>query len=182
VLVTNTKQITANVKQNALSLIIGLLQVSAAALETIESCPGICYGKDKKYHETCLQVDATGIVQNLHTLLMQHTGFTWAWGHLMTQGFCNYKIISAMTHPTLWDLLVLLAWAKNNQQMRKVWHYLGQFLWPKVLFLCSKILSQYALLRSKLPIEQVPLLKTKKGRSRKVPWMNKLVFLKNEKN
>ena len=59
VLVTNTKQIAANVKQNALSLIIGLLQVPAAALETIESCPGICYGKDKKYHETCLQVDAT---------------------------------------------------------------------------------------------------------------------------
>ena len=169
-------------KANAIKLMVSLVQLSVAALEAAEGCPGVCYGSDRRYHEQYLTVSSTGIVENFQTLLMQNKGFSLAWGSLMSKGFCGYRITSAETHPTLWDILVLLAWAKNSAGVRKVWQYLGGFLWPKILFLCSRILDKYAYLKSLLPLQQAPLLKTRNGKSRKVPWQHKMIFLKKMKS
>ena len=144
-LVSLTKQVAQASKANAIKLVVGLIKVSVAALGTLESCPGMVYGRDARYHDTSLQVDASGVVQNLNGLLQQHPCFTWAWAHLMAKGFCGCKITSAVTHPTLWDLVILLVWAKNNPATKKVWAYLGQFLWPKVLFLVGSICDKYVL-------------------------------------
>ena len=177
-LVSLTKQVAQASKANAIKLVLGLIKDSVAALGTLESCPGMVYGRDARYHDTSLQVDASGVVQNLNGLLQQHPCFTWAWAHLMAKGFCGCKITSAVTHPTLWDLVILLVWAKNNPATKKVWAYLGQFLWPKVLFLVWSICDKYAYLRSQLPLESAPLLKSKKGKSRRTPLVNKLMLLK----
>ena len=177
-LVSLTKQVAQSTKANAIKLVVGLIKISVAALVTLESCPGMVYGKDTRYHDTSLQVDASGVVKNLHGLLQQHPCFTWAWAHLMAKGFCGCKITSATTHPTLWDLMILLVWAKNNPATKKVWAYLGQFLWPKVLFLVGCICDKYAYLRSQLPLENAPLLKSRKGKSRRTPLVNKLLLLK----
>ena len=177
-LVSLTKQLAQSSKANAIKLVVGLIKVSVAALVTIEGCPGMVYGNDSRYHDTNLQVDASGIVQNLYGLLQQHPCFTWAWSHLMAKGFCGHKIASAASHPTLWDLIILLVWAKNNPATKKVWAYLGQFLWPKILFLVGCICDKYAYLRSQLPLENAPLLKSRKGKSRRTPFVNKLLLLK----
>ena len=176
-LISNTKPYSAESKAKAIKLMVGLVQLSVAALEMVEGCPGICYG-DGRYHERQLSVGATGIVQNFESLLLQHKGFTWAWGHLMVKGFCGHKIVSAQSHPCLWDILVLLAWAKNFPSTKKVWRYLGQFLWPKIIFLCSRIIDKYAQMKSLLPLEAAPLLKNKKGRNKRIPWQNKVLYLR----
>ena len=182
-LICSTKQCPKAAKTRAINLMVSLVQLSVAALEIMEGCPGICYGADSRYHEMHLRVGATGVVENFQFLLRQHQGFTVAWGLLMAKGFCGYRISSAESHPKLSDILVFLAWAKTFPKVRKVWPYLGQFLWPKILFLCSKIIDKYAYLKSLLPFQPAPLLKTRGGRNRKVSWQNKLIFLKkNEKN
>ena len=130
-LVSMTKQHALLVKSKALTLAIDLLKAAVATLVVAESCVGIVYGKDQRYHEQTLQIDSTGIVSNLHTLLMQHPGCTWAWSQLMTKGFCNVKITSAITHPTLWDLLLFLAWAKNSPGVKRYGHFVANFCGQK---------------------------------------------------
>lgn len=177
-LIALTKQHAPDIKAAALSLAVGILKTAVATMTAAVSCAGIVYGRDKRYHEQTLEIDSTGIVKNLHTLMMQHPGCIWAWSQLMVKGFCNYKITSACTHPTLWDLIILLAWAKNSPGVKKVWSHFGQILWPKILFTIGCILDNCAVLRSQQPIEQLPLLKSKKGKTRHVHWINKLVLLK----
>ena len=177
-LVCLTKQHTPSIKAAALRLAVDLLKVAVASMSTAVSCVGIVYGNDKKYHEQALEIDSTGLVKNLNILLRKHPGCMWAWSHLMLHGFCNYKITSASTHPTLWDLIILLAWSKNSPTVKKVWVNFGEFLWPKILFAVGLVLDNLAFLRSQQPIEQLPLLRTKKGRARHVHWVNKLVLLR----
>ena len=177
-LLTMTKQLAAPAKFKAMNLVVGLLKASVAAMVTLESFVGIAFGKDHRYHEKTLLVDTTGIVQNLHGLLVQHPGFTWAWSHLMLKGHCGFKITSAATHPTLWDLIILLVWAKNNPNTKKVWQYFGQFLWPRALFIAGFLCDKYAWMRSQQPLANAPLLLSKKGKSRKTPWANRLLLLK----
>lgn len=110
--------------------------------------------------------------------MLNHPGCQWAWNHLMVKGYCAYKITSAFTHPTFWDLMVLLAWAKCNPTSRKVWSHFGQFLWPKIMFISGTILDRLAYSRACQPLEQLPLLKTKKGRRKIVPRINKIVLLR----
>ena len=181
-LVALTRQNTKNVKLKALSLAVGLLKLAVANLTTTVAFAGIVYGKDSKYHDKELVVDSSGIVANLHFLLMQHPGCTFAWGKCMSQGFCDFKTTSAITHPTLWDLLILCVWAKGNPSVKKVWVHFGQFIWPKLMFAIGTILDKYAFVLSERPVESLPLVKSKKGKSRRVPWMNKLLLLRKIKH
>ncbi len=44
------------------------------------------------------------------------------------------------------------------------------------------ILDRYAFLRRQNPVESLPLLKSKKGKPRRIPWMNKLILLRKIKH
>lgn len=177
-----TKQQSRAIKAGALSLAIGLLRVAVVTMGNLdESLAGIVYGKDRKYHEQTLQFGCTGLVSNLHPLMLQNPACSWAWQLLMQKGFCDFKITSAFTHPTLWDLLVLVAWSKCNPSTKKLWYHFGQFIWPKLIFVIGKVLDEFAYAKSQQPLEQLPLLKTKRGTRRMVPWINKLVLLRKMK-
>ena len=80
--------------------------------------------------------------------------------------------------PTIWDLVVFLIWTKNSPSTKNVWQHVGQLLWPTVMWLSGKILDTLALERSRRPLEQLPLLKTRKGKSKRVPWQNKIMPLR----
>ena len=95
----------------------------------------------------------------------------------MNNAFCSYKIASSSSHPTLWDLLVLLVWSKTNPAMKHIWQYFGQLVWPQAMWVYGRVIDALALSNSKKPVEQLPLLKTAKGKSRRTPWVNKLVLL-----
>ena len=177
-LISMTKQHAQNIKANAIKLVVEVLKVAIGAMVCVESFPGIVYGKDNRYHQQTLQFDSTGLLQNLHLLMVMHPGCQWAWNHLMVKGYCAFKITSAFTHPTFWDLMILLAWAKCNPTTRKVWSHFGQFLWPKIMFVSGTILDKLAYIKSCQPLEQLPLLKTRKGKRRLVPWINKIVLLR----
>ena len=139
---------------------------------------GLIYVKGQGYISQTLTVSSTGIVHGLTHLIHKHPGFAWAWAHLMKEGFCSHQITSSTSLPTVWDLVILLIWAKNSPSVKKVWQHAGQLLWPNVLWLCGKILDRLAIENSKRPLEALPLLKNAAGKSKRVPWQNKIVLLR----
>ena len=176
-LVCTSRQIAAEAKANALSIAIDLLQVGVQALGSAQDFVGICFVPGRGYLHEPLSVNSQGIVQGLYSFLQKHPGAMWAWGHLMENAFCSYKIASSSSCPTLWDFLVLLLWAKANPATKKIWQNFGQLVWPQALWVCGRALDAVAVEKSRKPIEQLPLLQTAKGKSRRVPWVNKLILL-----
>ena len=177
-LVSSIKQLNASVKQNALSIVCGLLQIGCKVLASELDCLGTIYAKGHGYISQTLVVDSTGVIQGLFQLIQKHPGATWAWVHLMKAGVTPIAISSSCQLPTIWDLVLFLIWAKNNSSTKKVWQHVGQLLWPNIMWLCGKILDTLALERSRKPLEQLPLLKTNKGKSKRVPWQNKVILLR----
>ena len=178
-LVTSSKAFAPQAKQRAMVVAMELLQLGVRTLTCACSFVGVCYIKGKGYLDEEVSVLQTGLVKNISKLIQQHPGALWAWNTLIAKGFCGQKIISSVTHPTIWDLILFLAWAKNSPSVKKVWDEVGSILWPKVLHACGKVLDSLAETRSKATIEEVPLIKTKKGKSLKnVPWVNKLALRK----
>ena len=178
-LVTSSKAFAPQAKQSAMVVAMELLQLGVRTLTCACSFVGVCYIKGKGFLDEEVSVLQTGLVKNISKLIQQHPGALWAWNALITKGFCGQKIISSVSHPTIWDLILFLAWAKNSPSVKKVWQDVGSILWPKVLHACGKVLDSLAEARSKAPIEEVPLIKTRKGKSLKnVPWVNKLALLR----
>ena len=181
-LINLTKQHSAAIKTAALKLVIGLLKAALVTMADIEgSLAGIIYGKDKKYHQQILSFGTTGIVENLNALMLQDPACNWAWNHLMEKGYCNLKITSAFAFPTLWDFLIFITWAKCNPGTKKVWFNFGQLIWPKLIWAIGTVLDKFAFFNSQKALEELPLLKTKKGKRKLVPWINKLILLRKMK-
>lgn len=152
-LVSTSRQMAAAAKHNALSIAIGLLQVGTQALSSEETFVGNCYVKGAGYLHESLSVGSQGIVKGLYSLLQKHPGAMWAWGHLMENAFCSYKIASSCSCPTLWDLIALLLWSKANPATKHIWEFFGQLLWPQALWVCGRVLDAVALARCKKPLE-----------------------------
>ena len=181
-LINLTKQQTAAIKTNALKLVIGILKAALVTMAGLqESFPGIIYGKDKKYHDQMLSFGTTGIVENLHPLMMQDPACSWAWNHLMEKGYCSVKITSAFALPTVWDLLIFITWAKCNPRTKKVWTNFGQLIWPKLIWVIGSVLDKFAFFHSQKAVEELPLLMTRKGKRKIIPWINKLILLRKMK-
>ncbi len=171
------RRFTPKVKAKALSLAIGLVQLAVHTLQTTEYWAGMCYSKAVGYWEESLVLQPNGIVLNFDELLQHHPPAMWAWNHLMQQSYLERTISSSPSHPVLWDILLLLAWSKNHPACKKIWMWFGRFLWPKLLHLCGKLLDGLAYMCSQQPLEKLPLMKTKKGFSKRTPWVNKLILL-----
>ena len=181
-LVNLTKQHSAAIKTAALKLVIGLLKAALVTMADIQgSFAGIIYGKDKRYHQQILSFGTTGIVENLNALMLQDPACNWAWNHLMEKGYCNLKITSAFAFPTLWDLLIFITWAKCNPSTKKVWFNFGQLIWPKLIWVIGTVLDKFAFFNSQKALEELPLLKAKRGKRKLVPWINKLILLRKMK-
>ena len=177
-LVSMTKRFSPQIKSAALGLAIGLLQLAVHHMVAMENFTGMAYGASKRWHHVNLVLDSNGIVSNLEELLNQNPSFVAAWQGLVQKPFCGHRISSALSQPTLWDLIIFLVFAKANPSFKKVWQNVGQFLWPTVLFVIGRILDSLAFLKSQQEVEQLPLLKSRKGKSKLTPWINKLVLLR----
>ena len=181
-LLTSNKSFSAQVKANAMSIAMELVQLGVKTLYCACSFVGLCYITGKGYIDAGLEVDQSGVVKNLGQLIQQHPGALWAWNQLMEKPFCSQKIISHFSNPSLWDFILFLAWAKNSPSIKRVWKDFGQFMWPQVLHVCGRVLDALAVEKSQGPLQQLPLLRSRKGRSKKItPWINKLILLKKMK-
>ena len=171
------RRVGADVKAKALTLVLELLKLATSVLPTAVAFVGMAFADNMFVYES-LAVDSTGCVANLSQLLFKSAAAMALWNKLMKEPFCSKTICSSHLAPTLWDLVLLLVCAKNNISQGLCWANCGQLLWPKVLFVCGHMLDMLAVHRAQGELTHLPLLKSKKGHTRRVPWVNKLLLLR----
>ena len=171
------RRVGADVKAKALTLVLELLKLATSVLPTAVAFVGMAFADNMFVYEN-LAVDSTGCVANLSQLLFKSAAAMALWNKLMKEPFCSKTICSSHLAPTLWDLVLLLVCAKNNISQGLCWANFGQLLWPKVLFVCGHMLDMLAVHRAQGELTHLPLLKSKKGHTRRVPWVNKLLLLR----
>ena len=170
-LVPLRKQASKPVKTTAISL-LNLLISSMVAM----GCDGwsflaTVFGTDCQYHSKAISF-CNGVTGDLVDLFEYHSSALALWH--------GFRVCSAVAHATLMDILVFLMYAKAHQQAREskgIWRDMS-FLWPAILFMCGEALENCAKVLAARDPEPAPLLKTKKGGNRKVPFGNKLILLK----
>lgn len=99
------------------------------------------------------------------------------WENLKRTGWCKHKITTSLGHAPVFDVLLWCASLKASPKSNG-WLHVGHFLWPKLLFLLGQALEQFALTLTERKPEAAPLLRTRAGHSKTIPWVNKLVLLR----
>ena len=99
----------------------------------------------------------------------------------MDKGWHGKKVTSTLQLASLWDVLLLCVWAKHNQTTSNVWKDLGSLMWSKLVFHCGSIVELLGGHLATRPPQPLPLLKTPKGNSRRLPKINKLLLLQRLK-
>ena len=165
------KRFNQSIKSKALTLVSNLLRLAAGVAPATIRFACFMYGGDKEYHQLNLSLQEGCMVFGLEQAFAQSSQAKKLWSTLMENDFSTHKIRSSMDAPTLWDLVLFLLCSKIYQSKSNVWRCLGQFLWPKVIWVCGVLLDNLAVEKSKLGVQQLPLVKTVKGRVRKPPWI-----------
>ena len=182
-LVSLNRRFHPSVKAAALGLACNLLRVGAAAMANVGnmSIAVLIYGGNKQYHPVTITLQEGCTLAGMAAILSLSPPASRAWTALIAHAWCGYKIRSQVEHATLFDAVLFAMFIKNsqNKKFKNAWNYVGQFLWPQLLWLCSRTLDALACQKAALPLEQVPLLKCQSGttRKRKAPWINKMILL-----
>ena len=171
------KRFNQTIKSKALTLGSNLLRIAAGVAPTSIKFACFMYGIDKRYHQLNLSLQEGCMIHGFEQAFSQSNQARKLWSTLMQHGFNTHKIRGSMEAPTLWDLVLFLLVCKIYQSKSNVWRCLGQFLWPKIIWVCGVLVDKLAVEKSKLELQQLPLVKTAKGRVRKPPWINKHVSL-----
>ena len=116
--VLGVRKVAAVCKAKAMSLAVELLQLACRVAQM--TMVGIAWGHGE-YHTVPLQVNEAGVVSGLYALLIACPAALWTWRHLMETPHCQHKIHSSPDQPMLWDLLLLLVWAKSHPTTKNVW-------------------------------------------------------------
>lgn len=180
-LVAINKRFSANTKEKALCLLSNLLRVAADSFEGHIAVACLVYGDDKKYHEVFLRMGEGCVISGFAALLSYNKIVKKKWDSMMLGAWCGQRIRTHPQHACLWDALLLALYLKNHKKLKNCWAHVGQFVFPKLIWLASKVIDALALKLASLPIEQVPLLKGPKGKKRSGAWVNRLVLLQRIK-
>ena len=176
-LVASTRRFAAVCKQKSMCLMQQLLRPACLLIQGAVALQCTLFGSDGEYHHMQLSIKPNGIVEGWRELIMAHSGATQSWRMLQQNKFCDQAIMSSLSQATVWDVMLFLVWAKTNPSIKSIWVQVGQLLWPQFLWVCGKVLDLLAVSKVELPLEAVPLLKTKKGHTKRAPWNNKVVLL-----
>lgn len=137
-------------------------------------------GTDLQYHTKQLTF-SHGSCDQFGALLNCHSQAEQLWSMLQEKTWCNHKITSNFHHASLIDILFYILYSKSHIRAKDIWRDVGCFLWPDVLFMMGTALEKCATLLSQKEMQSVPLLKSKAGNARRVPFINKMVLLKKMK-
>ena len=176
-LICCNKRFSTEQKQQALVLASNLLRL-ASGVATSAICIGsIMFGDDKNYHNLSLSIHEGCMVSGLSIAFSHCKHAEKLWMHHMATAWHGFKIRSSTDHPSWWDLVLFILICKVSPSRSPVWKQLGQFPWPRIVWACGVLLDLLAYSKASLPLDQVPLIKTIKGRVRRPCWVNKLVLL-----
>ena len=173
-LVPGRKASKVKAKETSLQLLKLFVEVSMKGQK--QSLGVSIFGHDCCFHSQELQFN-NGHTQQLHILLQHHRDASELWTRLCQCPWYECRITSPLQNASIFDIFFLVLYAKAHQKSSRIWEDVGQFLWPKIVWVAGYCLEEYGLRLSQRSLEAAPLLKTKKGNSRRTPFINKLVLL-----
>lgn len=159
------------------------------SLKLLRNLVGECMGSGNAKLALCVpRMDGTeqllnvefsdGTTRDLAEWMANHQGANKSWGMLMRQGWLSQKLTSTVQHATVFDVLLWLLYVKTTSPSSSAWKEVGAQLWPRILFLLGQAVEEHALALVEKKPEAAPLLKTRAGYNKRVPWVNKLCLLK----
>lgn len=173
-LFSTRKQSKVTAKEESLKLLKTLL---GRCMQGSHTCVVTVVGTDYQHYTQHL-VFQNGCTDDLQGLFEKHVQAEGKWKHLSSKVWCQHKISSSLEHASIFDLMLWLVNAKATQTTSTAWRDVGLPLWPKVLFMVGKALEEFAVALAQRTPEPAPLLKSKKGNSRRVPFVNKVCLLR----
>lgn len=178
-LVTPKKSIHANAKAMAIRILKGLAEAAMTIVgdEHEWVCNCTMFGTDMAYH-TYVVSFAHGTTHDLGDMFLEHNEATPLWGQLAKKSWSGHTISSHTAHASFIDLVHFLLYAKCHSHAQAIWRDIGQFLWPQILAMFGEAVEKLAHKLAKRDLEAAPLLKTKAGGVKRIPFANKLLLLR----
>lgn len=176
-LVSLNRRFAVDVKRRSITLLCSVLRKACMAIVGVQMFIGTIFGDDGQWHQGELNFNCNGVTNDLHNLLAHNANALAVWESLTKSAWCQCNIQSHISCATLWDVMLFCLWCKANMQHKKVWQLCAQHLWPKLVNFAGKVLEQAGLQSCDKGLKPVPLLKSKKGHSRRVPFVNKYILL-----
>ena len=168
------KQSRVKAKEGALNMLKALLD---RCMQGSHTCVATMIGTDFQEYTQELVFD-NGTTGDLQHVVGRHVQAEAKWKQLSSTFWCQHKIRSAVGHAAIFDLVFWLINAKATQTTSTVWRDVGLPLWPRLLFMVGKALEDFAAGLSGRAPEPAPLLKSKLGNTRRVPFVNKVCLLR----
>ena len=123
-----------------------------------------------------------GIASGLSSWVGDHRQAASKWKLLQGKPWCQQQITSTLEQATVFDLMLWLLFVKACASTSSAWHEVGQHMWPRLLYIVGCAVEEYALKLAEKAPEAAPLLKTKRGNAKRVPFVNRLVLLRKLKD
>ena len=168
------KQVKTPAKDKALKL---TNQILTRCMQGTHSCVATIRGTDAQHHTQHL-VFLNGLTEDLGALIEKHAQAEGKWKHLSSKEWCQHRISSSLHNARIFDLMLWLVHCKVTRGTSSAWVDVGLPLWPRVLFMVGSALEQFALTLSQRKPEPAPLLKSKSGNTKRIPFVNKVCLLR----
>lgn len=168
------------VKQNhklmALKLLRSLIGLTMLTATFTMNCT--IFGTDCQYHYKYVRL-SQGCTEDLAELFGFHSIAVATWDALGNAG--DMSISSALAKASIFDLLLFLLYGKTHQSTSSLWNDIGAFVWPRLVHMCGGAMEEYAKALSQYEPKPQPLMKSKSGNLRRVPFINKMILLRRVK-
>ena len=158
------KSVRNNCKVAALETLKAFLELCMG--KTTHTCACSALGDDYQFHAAELKF-VNGVSDELGALLVYHAESKDTWERLGKLGWCGHRVTSSLTHTSIFDAMLFLVFAKTRQANLGVWKAVGQYIWPRLIWLIGNALDQYAEKLAEKPARPVPLLKIKSWKQQK---------------
>ena len=182
-LIPARKRFASATKVMTLKLLAAIVSCVCRTIVTATGWWATIFGTDQMWHQHYISFNQGAVSHDAGNLFNCSQEMQSRWQALMSREWSGHTIQTPYDHPSLFDLLYFLIWAKSHKEPNNVWQHCAVHLWPKTIHFIGQLLHNIGLQvannisQCSEQLQPAPVLKTKKGKSRRIPMVNRLVLL-----
>ena len=173
------KAVKTGAKRMAFNIIKAL--IGLCMLTTNHGMHCTVLGHDCDYHYRFLSF-VSGCTDDLAYLFEFNRQAAATWEGLCQPGaWSQQHITSALSKASIFDVLFFALYCKCHRAGSSLWEDVATFMWPKLVWMCGSALEAYVQGLAGQDPKPQPLMKSKSGNLRRVPFINKMILLRRLK-
>ena len=182
-LIPTRKRFAAATKVMTLKLLAAIINCSCRTMVAAAGWWATIFGTDQMWHQHYISFNQAGVSHDADQLFNCNTEMQSMWQALMARTWAGHTIQTPCGHPSLFDVLFFLIWAKCHKESNNVWQHCAVHLWPKAIHFIGSLLHNTGLQiasnisQGNQQLQPAPVLKSRKGKPRRIPMVNRLVLL-----